>query len=97
MMVVTDLIWSNQRITQPSNIFLSCPSIDFAIPGRPNYHGVQPSEANYIKPRKKPLSAMSPTFVFRHDKNAGGGHGTLCMALGASGGPKVITSVLVVE
>lgn len=37
---------------------------------------------------------MSPTLVFRHENNAGGGHGTFFMALGASGGPKIITSVL---
>lgn len=77
---------------------ISCSTLahlDFAIPGRPNYHGVQPSEANYIKSRKKPLSSMSPTLVFRHNKkHSADDLGDFFMALGGSGGPKIITSVL---
>ena len=38
---------------------------------------------------------MSPTLVFRHDKNSSG-LGEFYMALGASGGPKIISAVLLV-
>lgn len=75
---------------------MSLTFLDFGTPGRPNYFGLQPSEANFIEPGKKPLSSMSPILVFRND----GGNATdsrmgkIFMALGASGGPKIITSVL---
>jgi len=55
---------------------------------------VQPTKANYIEPRKKPLSSMSPTLIFRHDRNSSSELGDFFMAIGASGGPKIITSVL---
>lgn len=54
-----------------------------------------PSEANFIAPGKKPLSSMSPTLVFRKDGNATDSRmGKIFMALGASGGPKIISAVL---
>jgi len=68
---------------------------DFASPGRPNFFGLHPSEANYIKPGKKPLSSMSPTMIFR--KSAASQNATLgdlTLVVGASGGPKIITAVL---
>lgn len=37
---------------------------------------------------------MSPTLVFRHEKDSTSDLGEFFMALGASGGPKIITSVL---
>ena len=59
---------------------------DFGNPGRPNYYGLKPSEANFVKPYKKPLSSMSPVMAFADGK--------LRLVVGASGGPKIITSVL---
>lgn len=67
---------------------------DFAIPGRSNYHGVEPAEANYIKPRKKPMSSMSPTLVFHHARDSSNKLGDFFMALGASGGPKITSALL---
>mmetsp|Transcript_2126 Transcript_2126/g.5628 ORF Transcript_2126/g.5628 Transcript_2126/m.5628 type:complete len:671 (-) Transcript_2126:572-2584(-) len=70
---------------------------DFATPGRPNFFGLQPSKANYIEPGKRPLSSMSPTLIFRRDydeKTPDDDLGSFFMALGSSGGPKIITSVL---
>jgi gamma-glutamyltranspeptidase/glutathione hydrolase len=55
--------------------------------GVPNEFGLIQSERNAIAPFKRPLSAMTPTFVLRKDK-------TLWFALGSPGGPRIINAVL---
>ena len=45
------------------------------------------AEANAIAPGKRPLSSMSPTIILRAGK-------TPFMTVGAAGGPKIITQVL---
>jgi gamma-glutamyltranspeptidase/glutathione hydrolase len=55
-------------------------------PGAPNYFGLIGGEANAIAPGKRPLSSMSPTIVFKD--------GQPVIALGAAGGPKIISAVL---
>jgi len=58
---------------------------DFAaIPGKPNIFGLIQSEANAVEPRKKPLSSMTPTVVIKDGKAV--------HVLGASGGPRIISS-----
>lgn len=60
---------------------------DFAIPGKNNTYEVAPTQANYIRPHRKSLSSMSPTLVL----NSTGG---VRIVIGASGGPRIITTVL---
>ncbi|HEX7174524.1 MAG TPA: gamma-glutamyltransferase, partial [Pyrinomonadaceae bacterium] len=61
---------------------------DFAAkPGTPNAFGLIQSEKNAVGPRKRPLSAMTPTFVMRKD-------GTLWFTIGSPGGPTIINTVL---
>ena len=60
---------------------------DFSTPQQANAYGLAPSAPNFIRPGKKPLSSMSPTLV--QDPQ-----GRLVAALGASGGPLIITAVL---
>lgn len=61
---------------------------DFAArPGTPNLYGLIQGENNSVQPKKRPLSSMTPAIVLR--KN-----GSLWFALGARGGPRIITSVL---
>lgn len=55
-------------------------------PGKPNAFGLVQSAQNAIAPRKRPLSSMCPTIVMKDDKPF--------LLLGASGGPRIITSVL---
>ena len=55
-------------------------------PGSPNMFGLLQSELNAIEPGKRPLSAMTPTIVSRNGK--------LFLALGAPGGPRIISTVL---
>jgi gamma-glutamyltranspeptidase/glutathione hydrolase len=60
---------------------------DFSIsPGQPNAFGLIGAEANAVEPGKRPLSSMSPTIVLR-DKQP-------VLAVGAAGGPTIITQVL---
>jgi len=61
---------------------------DFAAqPGKPNLYGLIQGERNSVQPKKRPLSSMTPTIVLRKD-------GSLWFALGARGGPRIITAVL---
>lgn len=60
---------------------------DFAAAaGRPNAFGLIQSEANSVAPGKKPLSSMSPTILVRE--------GRAQVAVGGSGGPRIISSTL---
>ena len=79
-------------VSESTGILLNSQMDDFATPGRPNYYGLSPSESNYIQPGKKPLSSMSPTLVFQQSHTSS--LGNILMALGASGGPKIISAVL---
>lgn len=55
-------------------------------PGKSNAFGLVQSKANAIEPGKRPLSSMSPTIVLYEDEPV--------FLLGASGGPRIISSVL---
>lgn len=57
-----------------------------ANPGTPNAFGLLQSSGNTVAPGKRPLSSMSPTIVMRNDQ--------LFLLIGASGGPRIISSVL---
>jgi gamma-glutamyltranspeptidase/glutathione hydrolase len=60
---------------------------DFSIaPGVPNAFGLLGAEANAIAPGKRPLSSMSPTIVLKD--------GQPILAVGAAGGPTIITQTL---
>jgi gamma-glutamyltranspeptidase/glutathione hydrolase len=61
---------------------------DFAAqPGKPNMFGLIQGEKNAVQGGKRPLSSMTPTIVLQKD-------GSLWFALGARGGPRIITAVL---
>jgi gamma-glutamyltranspeptidase/glutathione hydrolase len=61
---------------------------DFSVqPGVPNAFGLVGAEANAVAPGKRPLSSMSPTIVLQDGKPI--------IAIGAAGGPKIISAVLV--
>ena len=61
---------------------------DFAArPGTENMFGLIQGERNSVQPGKRPLSAMTPTIVLRKD-------GSVWFALGARGGPRIISAVM---
>ncbi len=55
-------------------------------PGEPNAFGLVQGFGNRVQPGKRPLSSMSPTLVEKDGK--------IVMALGAAGGPRIISSVI---
>jgi gamma-glutamyltranspeptidase / glutathione hydrolase len=57
-----------------------------SAPGKPNMYGLVQGEANAIAPRKRMLSAMTPSIVLDRD-------GQLFMVVGTPGGPTIITTV----
>lgn len=60
---------------------------DFSIQtGVPNLYGLVGKEANAVGPGKRPLSSMTPTIL--REKS-----GKVRIAIGAAGGPRIITSV----
>lgn len=84
---INDLYGS--RVTaKGTGVLLNDEMDDFAArPGKPNLFGLIQGERNKVEPQKRPLSSMTPTIVLR--KN-----GSLWFALGARGGPRIITAVL---
>ena len=74
-------------IVPGTGIVLNNQMDDFsAQPGAPNAFGLIGAENNAIEPGKRPLSSMSPTIVLRD--------GQPVMTVGAAGGPKIITQVV---
>ncbi|MBU0616304.1 MAG: gamma-glutamyltransferase, partial [Planctomycetes bacterium] len=74
-------------VAEPYGIILNNEMDDFlTVRGEANLYGLIQGEANLVKPGKRPLSSMSPTIVLKNGKPL--------LVLGASGGPRIITSVL---
>lgn len=67
-----------------TGIILNNEMDDFAVaPGVPNVYGLLGSEANAVRPGKRPQSSMSPTIVVTGDRPA--------LVVGGSGGPLIIS------
>ncbi len=84
---INDLYGS--RVTaKGTGVLLNDEMDDFAAqPGKANMFGLIQGEKNSVQPKKRPLSSMTPTIVLRKD-------GSPWFALGARGGPRIITAVL---
>jgi gamma-glutamyltranspeptidase / glutathione hydrolase len=79
--------FGSKLILGDTGFFLNNQMDDFsAQPGVPNYFGLVGTEANSIAPGKTPLSSMTPTIIVKD--------GQPFMAVGAAGGPKIITGTL---
>jgi gamma-glutamyltranspeptidase/glutathione hydrolase len=79
--------FGSKVIVPGTGIVLNNEMDDFsAQPGKPNAFGLVGAENNAVAPGKRPLSSMTPTIVLKD--------GQPVMTVGAAGGPKIITSVL---
>jgi gamma-glutamyltranspeptidase/glutathione hydrolase len=79
--------FGSKVIVPGTGIVLNNEMDDFsAQPGKPNAFGLVGAENNAVAPGKRPLSSMTPTIVLKDGKPV--------MTVGAAGGPKIITSVL---
>lgn len=77
-------------VAKGTGIIMNDEMDDFAAkPGTPNLYGLIQGERNAVAPRKRPLSAMTPTFVLRKD-------GSLWFTVGSPGGPTIINTAFCV-
>jgi gamma-glutamyltranspeptidase/glutathione hydrolase len=80
--------FGSAAVAKGTGLLLNDEMDDFAAkPGTPNMYGLIQGERNAVAPHKRPLSAMTPTFVLRKD-------GTLWFTVGSPGGPTIINTVL---
>lgn len=80
--------FGSKVIVPGTGVILNNQMDDFSIqPGVPNAFKLIGNEANAIAPGKRPLSSMSPTIVLDPA-------GRPFMTVGAAGGPKIITQVV---
>ncbi len=74
-------------VAEGTGIVLNNEMDDFsAKPGVPNAYGVIGGDANAVQAGKRPLSSMTPAFVFKDGKP--------WLVTGSPGGPRIITTVL---
>lgn len=82
--------YGSAAVAKGTGIILNDEMDDFAAkPGTPNMYGLIQGERNAVAPRKRPLSAMTPTFVLRKD-------GGLWFTVGSPGGPTIINTAFCV-
>ena len=80
--------FGSKVIVPGTGVVLNNEMDDFSIyPGMPNAFGLVGAENNSVAPGKRPLSSMSPTIVLDSD-------GKPVLTVGAAGGPKIITQVV---
>ncbi|KAI1492914.1 gamma-glutamyltransferase 1 [Biscogniauxia mediterranea] len=82
-----NLLFGSQLIVPETGVIMNDEMNDFSIPGSSNAFGYIPSEANYVRPGKRPLSSISPTIVETAD-------GKLYFVIGSAGGSRIITATI---
>lgn len=82
-----NLSFGSYVVVPETGLLLNNEMDDFAAkPGVPNAFGLVQSEASAVGPGRRPLSSMTPTILVRDGKAV--------LAVGASGGPRIITATL---
>ncbi len=82
--------YGSAAVAKGTGLLLNDEMDDFAAkPGTPNMYGLIQGERNAVAPKKRPLSAMTPTIVLRKDRS-------LWFTVGSPGGPTIINTVLCV-
>ncbi|XP_054268831.1 scoloptoxin SSD14-like [Macrosteles quadrilineatus] len=84
-----NLLFGSKFVSTSTGILVNDQMDDFSTPGIVNYFNIQPSEANFIQPGKRPLSSMAPTIVVDSQ-------GDVRLVVGGAGGSKITTQTSLV-
>jgi gamma-glutamyltranspeptidase/glutathione hydrolase len=82
-----NLMFGSQLMVPETGVIMNNQMNDFSIPNRTNAFGFVPSLSNYIRPRKRPLSSISPVIVDDAE-------GRLYFVTGAAGGSRITTATV---
>ena len=82
-----NLFFGSGVMVPETGVIMNNEMADFSVPNVSNVFGYHPSPANYIRPRKRPMSSITPIM-------AEFANGTLFTIIGASGGSRIITAVI---
>lgn len=80
-----NLFFGSNLMVPETGIIMNNEMNDFSIPGASNAFGFIPSEANFVRPGKRPQSSISPIIAETSD-------GKVFFAIGAAGGSRIITA-----
>jgi gamma-glutamyltranspeptidase / glutathione hydrolase / leukotriene-C4 hydrolase len=83
-----NLIWGSKLHDPTTGIILNDEMDDFSQVNNSNAFRLEPSPYNYIQPFKRPMSSSTPTIILSPRTR------NVELVLGASGGAKILTSVL---
>ncbi|KAE8353868.1 gamma-glutamyltranspeptidase [Aspergillus coremiiformis] len=82
-----NLLFGSKVMVPETGIIMNNEMDDFSTPGSSNAFGYIPSEANFIRPGKRPLSSITPTIVTHQN-------GSVFFAAGSAGGSRIITATV---
>ncbi|KAI9037268.1 gamma-glutamyltransferase [Aspergillus affinis] len=82
-----NLLFGSRVMVPETGVIMNNEMDDFSVPGSSNSFGYIPSEANYIRPGKRPLSSITPAIVTRPN-------GTVFFIAGSAGGSRIITATV---
>ena len=87
MTTTVNLFFGSGVMVPETGVIMNDEMADFSIPNISNVFGYYPSPANYVRPNKRSMSSITPIM-------AEFANGTLFAILGASGGSRIITTVI---
>ncbi|KAL3475211.1 gamma-glutamyltranspeptidase [Aspergillus californicus] len=82
-----NLLFGSKVVVPETGIIMNNEMDDFSIPGSSNSFGYVPSESNFIRPGKRPLSSCTPAIVTHPN-------GTTFFVAGSAGGSRIITATV---
>ncbi|KAF4120059.1 gamma-glutamyltranspeptidase / glutathione hydrolase [Geosmithia morbida] len=82
-----NLLFGSRVVVPETGVIMNDEMNDFSIPGVSNAFGYIPSEANFIRPGKRPLSSISPVILESPE-------GELYFSIGAAGGSRITTATV---
>lgn len=82
-----NLLFGSKLVVPETGIIMNNEMDDFSIPNSSNSFGYIPSESNFIRPHKRPLSSCTPAIVTHPN-------GTTFFLSGSAGGSRIITATV---